>query len=163
MAKKQTRRCVSLSQGDYDASKLEAARRGMTLTALVEDGLAAVGVAVVPHPQQTPELAARSASRRAAGTVTKQARRCVSLNRSDYEAAKQEAARRGMALTTLVAAGLAALGVAATPPQQIAALGAPRAPRRATRVAPPSLPPKLRPSRERQLFGDQFADTHGFQ
>lgn len=99
MAKKQTRRSVSLNRSDYEAAKQEAARRGMTLTALVEAGLAAVGVAVVAHPQQTPELAALCASRRAASV--------------------------------------------------------------AARVPPP--PPPLRPSRERQLFGDQFADAHGFQ
>lgn len=98
MAKKQTRRSVSLNRSDYEAAKQEAARRGMTLSGLVEAGLAAIGVAVVAHPQQTPELAALCASRRAASV--------------------------------------------------------------ATRVPPP---PRLRPSRERQLFGDQFADAHGFQ
>lgn len=98
MAKKQTRRSVSLNRSDYEAAKQEAARRGMTLSGIVEAGLAAIGVAVVAHPQQTPELAALCASRRAAS--------------------------------------------------------------QATRV--PS-PPPLRPSRERQLFGDQFADAHGFQ
>ena len=65
MAKKQTRRCVSLNRSDYDAAKLEAVRRGVTLTALVESGLAAIGVSVVAHPQQTPDLAQANAARRA--------------------------------------------------------------------------------------------------
>lgn len=75
MAKKQTRRSVSLNRSDYEAAKQEAARRGMTLTALVESGLAAVGVAVVAHPQQTPALAQLCAARRAASV----ARRAVEL------------------------------------------------------------------------------------
>lgn len=98
MAKKQTRRSVSLNRSDYEAAKQEAARRGMTLTALVESGLAAVGVATVAHPQQTPELAKLSASRRA-----------ESLARRDVNT------------------------------------------------------PSPRPSRERQVLGDQVADANGFQ
>jgi hypothetical protein len=65
MAKKQTRRCVSINRADYEAAKLEAARRGVTLAALVETGLAAIGVPVVAHPQQTPELVRAAAARRA--------------------------------------------------------------------------------------------------
>ena len=65
MARKQSRRCVSLNRNAYEAAKLEAARRGMTLTALVEEGLSAIGVSVVAHVQQTPEVAARGAARRA--------------------------------------------------------------------------------------------------
>ena len=71
MAKKQTRRCVSLNRNAYEAAKLEAARRGVTLTALVESGLAAIGVPVVAHPQQTPELAAASVARRAESMATR--------------------------------------------------------------------------------------------
>jgi hypothetical protein len=71
MAKKQTRRSVSLNRSAYEAAKLEAARRGMTLTALVESGLAAIGVAVVSHPQQSPALAERCASRRAASVAAR--------------------------------------------------------------------------------------------
>jgi hypothetical protein len=71
MAKKQTRRSVSLNRSDYEAAKLEAARRGVTLTALVESGLAAIGVAVVAHPQQPPALAQLSASRRAASVAAR--------------------------------------------------------------------------------------------
>lgn len=65
MAKKQSRRSVSINRSDYEAAKLEAARRGMTLAGLVEFGLAAIGVPVVAHPQQTPELARANAARRA--------------------------------------------------------------------------------------------------
>ena len=71
MAKKQTRRCVSLNRSDYETAKQEAARRGMTLAVLVESGLAAIGVPVVAHPQQTPELAAASAARRAASMAAR--------------------------------------------------------------------------------------------
>ena len=65
MAKKQTRRCVSLNRGAFDAAKQEAANRGVTLAALVEEGLAAIGVSFAAHPQQTPELAQKSVARRA--------------------------------------------------------------------------------------------------
>ena len=65
MAKKQTRRCVSLNRGAFDAAKQEAANRGVTLSALVEEGLAAIGVSFAVHPQQSPELAQKSAARRA--------------------------------------------------------------------------------------------------
>ena len=74
MAKKQTRRCVSLNRNNYEAAKLEAARRGVTLAALVESGLAAIGVAVVAHPQQTPELARTSAERRAQSVAARRDR-----------------------------------------------------------------------------------------
>jgi hypothetical protein len=99
MAKKQTRRSVSLNRSDYEAAKLEAARRGMTLSGLVETGLAALGVPVVAHPQQTPALVQASAARRAASTASRRV---------------------------------------------------------------PRVPPR-RPSRERQLLGDQVADACGFQ
>ena len=65
MAKKQTRRCISLNRGAFDAAKQEAANRGVTLAALVEEGLAAIGVSFAAHPQQTPELVQKSAARRA--------------------------------------------------------------------------------------------------
>lgn len=64
MAKKQTRRSVSLNRGAFDAAKQEAANRGVTLAALVEAGLAAIGVSFVAHPHQTPELVQRSAAGR---------------------------------------------------------------------------------------------------
>lgn len=63
MAKKQSRRCVSLNRSNYETAKLEAARRGVTLSALVESGLAAIGVQVVAHPQQTVELVQARAAR----------------------------------------------------------------------------------------------------
>jgi hypothetical protein len=72
MAKKQTRRCVSLNRSDYEAAKLEAARRGVSLSALVETGLAAIGVAVVEHPQLTPEQVRASAAGRAASAAARQ-------------------------------------------------------------------------------------------
>ena len=65
MAKKQTRRSVSLNRSNYKAAKLEAARRGMTVAGLVEAGLAAIGVLVVVHPQQSPALVRKAAARRA--------------------------------------------------------------------------------------------------
>lgn len=65
MARTQSRRCISINRKDYEAAKLEAARRGVTLAALVETGLAAIGVAVVAHPQQSVELVQEAAARRA--------------------------------------------------------------------------------------------------
>ena len=72
MAKKQTRRCVSLNRNDYESVKLEAARRGVTLSGLVEAGLAAIGVPLVAHPQQTPELVQVTAARRAQSMAARQ-------------------------------------------------------------------------------------------
>lgn len=65
MAKKQSRRSVSINRINYEAAKQEAARRGVSLAALVESGLAAIDVPVVVHPQQTPELVGANAARRA--------------------------------------------------------------------------------------------------
>ena len=73
MAKKQTRRSVSLNRNDYEAAKMEAARRGVTLSGLVEAGLAAIGVPLVAHPQQTPELVHVTAVRRAQSVAARQA------------------------------------------------------------------------------------------
>jgi len=61
-----------MNRNDYEAAKLEAARRGMTLAALVEAGLSAIGVSVVAHVQQTPEVAARGAARRAESVASRQ-------------------------------------------------------------------------------------------
>ena len=71
MAKKQTRRSVSLNRSNYEAAKLEAEHRGVTLAALIEAGLAAIGVPVVAHPQQTRALAQTSAARRAESVGTR--------------------------------------------------------------------------------------------
>jgi hypothetical protein len=65
MAKKQSRRTVSLNRSVYEASKQTAAERGMTLAGLVEAALAAYGVPVEQHVQQSPDLVQRSMSRRA--------------------------------------------------------------------------------------------------
>lgn len=73
MAKTQTRRCISINRDDYEAAKQEAARRGLTLAALVEAGLAAIGVPTVTHAQQTPEVARRSSERRAENLATRRA------------------------------------------------------------------------------------------
>jgi hypothetical protein len=71
MAKKQTRRCVSLNRSDYEAAKQEAARRGVTLASLVESALAAIGVPTVAHPQQTTALAQANAARRAESVASR--------------------------------------------------------------------------------------------
>lgn len=65
MANKQSRRSVSINRSNYEAAKQETARRGVSLSALVESGLAAIGVPIVAHPQQTPELVQVMAARRA--------------------------------------------------------------------------------------------------
>ena len=64
MAKKQTRRAISVNGRAYKAAKKEADRRGVTLAALVELGFAALGVAIDPHPQQTPKMVRKSVKRR---------------------------------------------------------------------------------------------------
>lgn len=55
MAKKQTRRSVSMNRLNYEAAKEVAASRGMTLAGLVEFALGSIGVPVVTRPQQSPE------------------------------------------------------------------------------------------------------------
>lgn len=54
-----------MNRGTFEAAKLEATRRGMTFAGFVEFAFAAIGVAIVAHPQQTPELAQMAAARRA--------------------------------------------------------------------------------------------------
>jgi len=71
MARKQSRRTISLNRSAYEAAKIEAAQRGVTLAALVEAGLAAIGVSVIGHPQQSVELVQMSAARRAASAQAK--------------------------------------------------------------------------------------------
>lgn len=65
MAKRQSRRCISLNRIDYEAAKQEAARRGVSLSGLVEAGLVALGVPLVAHPRQSPELVRVAIERRA--------------------------------------------------------------------------------------------------
>lgn len=66
MAKKQTRRTVSLSRHVYEAAKKEAARRGQTLAAFVEAAIAARGVPVAAHARQTPAQVEARSDRKAA-------------------------------------------------------------------------------------------------
>jgi hypothetical protein len=73
MAKKQSRRSASLNRSVYEAAKQEAARRGVTLSALVESALGAIGVPVVEHVQQTPDLVRMGAARRAESVAARQA------------------------------------------------------------------------------------------
>lgn len=67
MARKQTRRSISINRSDYEAAKLEADRRNMSIAGLVELGLATIGVPVVVHPRHSlsqvrAAVAARAAS-----------------------------------------------------------------------------------------------------
>lgn len=65
MAKKQSRRTVSLNRYIFEAAKQEAARRNQTLASFVEAALVASGVPSIEHPQQTPaQVAAYQAQRR---------------------------------------------------------------------------------------------------
>lgn len=95
-----------------------------------------------------------------------QTRRTISINRSDYEAAKAEASRRGVSLAVLVETGLAAIGVPVVAhPRQSVALVEMAAARRAASLkerAARSAKKTRRPSRERQLLGDRVADACGF-
>lgn len=63
MAKKQTRRSVSLNRSVYEAAMQEAERRGKTLAGLVEFALGSIGVAIAEHPQQTRQQALAHPSR----------------------------------------------------------------------------------------------------
>lgn len=72
----------------------------------------------------------------------KQTRRTVSINRAVFEAAKQEAAHRGVALSALVESALAAFGISTAAPSQFT---------------------DRRPSRERQVLGDLAAEAYGFR
>jgi predicted DNA-binding ribbon-helix-helix protein len=116
MAKKQTRRSVSMNRLNYDAVRQAAATRKMTVAGLVEFALGAVGVPVVAHLQQSPELVGGTA----AGGVrhSMPSRRSVSINRRNYEAAKKAAASRGMTIAGLVESALGAVGVPVVVPQQ---------------------------------------------
>ena len=64
MAKKQTRGSVSLNKAAFDAAKIEAERRKMTLAGLIEFALGEIGVEIGEHPQQTPALVRESRERR---------------------------------------------------------------------------------------------------
>lgn len=70
MARKQTRRSVSINRLNYEAAKQVAADRGMTLAGLVEFALGAIGVPVVAHLQQSPELARAILARRGDGVLS---------------------------------------------------------------------------------------------
>jgi len=65
MARKQTRRSVSLNKSAFDVGKIEAERRGMTFSGFVEFAFRELGLVFDDHPQQTPELVRESRARRA--------------------------------------------------------------------------------------------------
>lgn len=75
MAKKQTRRSVSLNCRVYDDAMKIAESRGQTLAGLVESALATIGVPIVAHPQQPVALAQANAARRAESMAARQDRR----------------------------------------------------------------------------------------
>lgn len=97
----------------------------MTVAGLVEFALGLIGVPVVTHLQQSPELVrAIPASRIKRALLL---RRGVSINRLNYEAAKKEAAGRGMTIAGLVEFALGTIPIFAylrrgilvvAPPQQ---------------------------------------------
>jgi predicted DNA-binding ribbon-helix-helix protein len=110
MARKQTRRSISINCLNYEAIQQAAASRGMTVAGLVEFALSAVGVPVVAHAQQSPALAGSIAARRSDRGLH---RRSVSINRRIYEAAKQGVAGRGVSIAGLVGLALSTIGVSA--------------------------------------------------
>jgi hypothetical protein len=65
MAKKQSRRTVSMNRNFFEAVKKEAARRGLTLAGFVESALVAAGVPAVDHQRQTPAQVAAHPARKA--------------------------------------------------------------------------------------------------
>lgn len=74
MARKQSRRSVSLNKSAFDAGKIEAARRGMTFSGLVEFAFREIGIVFEAHPQQTPELVRESRARRAESIASRPSR-----------------------------------------------------------------------------------------
>lgn len=110
MARKQTRRSISITCLNYEAIQQAAASRGMTISGLVEFALGAVGVPLVAHMRQSPELVGSLAAHRGDQGLH---RRSVSVNRRIYEAAKQVAADRGMSIAALVGLALGTIGVSA--------------------------------------------------
>ncbi len=60
-----------MNRDNYEAAKQEADKRGLSLAALIEAGLAALGVPLVTHPQQPPELVRSIAARKAASAAAK--------------------------------------------------------------------------------------------
>jgi hypothetical protein len=93
----------------------------------------------------------------------KQTRRSVSMNRSVYEAAAREARRRGETLAGLVERALGSVGVPiAEHPRQTRAQVLAHPSRVAERVAERRHDARpRRPSREREVLGDEVADAHG--
>ena len=73
MARKQTRRCVSLNKGAFQAGKLEADRRGITFSGLVEFAFREIGVVFDDHPHQTPDLVRDSRARRTKSIAVREA------------------------------------------------------------------------------------------
>lgn len=112
MARKQTRRSVSINRTNYEEAQRAAASREMTVAGLVEFALGSFGVPVVVHPQQTPALVGSITAR--GGKRSTLRRRSVSLNRQNYEAAKREAGVRGMAIAGLIELALSSIGVPVT-------------------------------------------------
>lgn len=120
MAKKQTRRSVSMNWLNYKAVQQSATLRGMTIAGLVEFALGTIGVPVVVHPQQSPALVGANAARRRGTKCAVSPRRSVSINRLNYEAAKQAALVRGVSIAGLLESALGAIGVpvVACPPER---------------------------------------------
>lgn len=69
MAKKQTRRSVSLNRSVYEAVTREAEQRGMSLAGFVEFALGSVGVPIADHPRQTRDQVLAHPSRAANRTT----------------------------------------------------------------------------------------------
>lgn len=139
MAKRQTRRTVSMTRAVYEAAKKEAARRGQTLAGFIEIALAAQGVPIADHPRQTP----------------------TQVHAHPVQKAKRVDARRNDTKPRRVIATPVAERVAAppTPPTDHPApvLTPPKA-----EPKPEPMPAKKRPSLERQMLGDGVANAFGF-
>lgn len=86
MAKKQTRRTVSLSRPVYDAITHEAARRQVSAAVVVEDALRLAGIDVPAVEHQTPAaVAAMRAGRGYAVVAVRPGNRLMPANRPSLE------------------------------------------------------------------------------
>lgn len=145
MAKRQSRRTVSLNRSVYEAAKLEAARRGQTLAGFVEFLLSSAGVPVAEHPRQTPTQVAH--------------RQRAVARRDDNTAPRVPVATRPRQSPTQVAHRQRAVVRRDDASPEVAPVV--EHPRQT--LAQRDVTPRYYPSPERRMLGDVIADQVGFR
>lgn len=79
MAKKQSRRSISLNCDNYEAVKREADRRQLSMSAFAEDAFERMGVKIIRHKKLPIELARSNAAQRATKMAEKRTRQAVGM------------------------------------------------------------------------------------